>query len=415
MATTIDAKTEQMIHEIALGDFKGPGKADHDSDPLLARLTELGTVLWLDTGDLDEARGIWHSEFNALTTNNTLVNKVVQTGIFDALVPEAAAKIRAAMPDISDEALILEIGFILNCRTALRLIEAFGVHVSVELHPAMAHDIEASVYYGKRYFSICPELFYVKVPLTPEGYCAVARLGDAGVPVNFTLGFSARQNYLAAMFSQPSFVNVFLGRDNAVVSDNKLGDGKYVGEKACLATQRALIEIRKAHPEIKTRLIAASLRNGGQMRDLAGVDIYTAPPKAAQEFVALDLAPGSLVSQVNKDYPIELNEGLTEESTGLNTLWEVTPAFVAFVDACCALGRTAATGDQLVHAATQAGISFLRPFSPGEAETIKADGKIPELGKWSDVALDDLMTQSALQSFAVDQQSLDDRIRSLAG
>ena len=415
MATTIDAQTEQMIHEIALGDFKGPGKVDFDSNPLLARLTELGTELWLDTGDLDEARGIWHSEFTALTTNNTLVNKVVQTGIFDALVPDAAAKLRAAVPGISDEALVREIGFILNCRTALRLIEAFGVHVSVELHPAMAHDTEASVHYGKRYFSICPELFFVKVPLTPEGYCAVARLGDAGVPVNFTLGFSARQNYLAAMFSQPSFVNVFLGRDNAVVSDNKLGDGKYVGEKACLATQRALIEIRKAHPEIKTRLIAASLRNGGQMRDLAGVDIYTAPPKAAQEFIGLDLTPESLVSQVNKHYPIELNEGLTEENTGLNALWEVTPAFMAFADACCALGRTTATGDQLVRAATDVGLNFLRRFSPDEAETVKADGKIPVLGKWSDVALDDLMTQSALQSFAVDQQSLDDRIRSLAG
>ena len=415
MATTIDTKTEQMIHEIALGDFKGPGKVAFDSNPLLARLSELGTELWLDTGDLEEARGVWHSEFNALTTNNTLVNKVVQTGIFDALVPDAAAKLRAAVPDISDEALVREIGFILNCRTALRLIEAFGVHVSVELHPAMAHNIEASVHYAKRYFSICPELFYVKVPLTPEGYCAVARLGAAGVPVNFTLGFSARQNYIAALFSQPSFVNVFLGRNNAVVSDNKLGDGKYVGEKACLATQRALIETRKAHPEIKTRLIAASLRNGGQMRDLAGVDLYTAPPKAAQEFIALEMAPESLVSQVNKHYPIELNEGLTEENTGLGALWEVTPDFMAFAEACCALGRTAATGDQLVRAANEAGISFLRRFSPGESETIKAYGKIPVLGKWSDVALDDLMTQSALQSFAVDQQALDDRIRSLAG
>lgn len=415
MATMIDAKTQQMIHEIALGDFKGPGKREFESNPLLAKLVELGTELWLDTGDLEEASAIWHSEFTALTTNNTLVNKVVQTGIFDELIPEAAAKIRSAAPDIDDDTLIREIGFILNCRTALRLIEAFGVHVSVELHPAIGRDIEATVYYGKRYFSICPEWFFVKVPLTPEGYCAVARLGAAGVPVNFTLGFSARQNYLAARFSNPSYCNVFLGRNNAVVADNKLGDGKFVGEKACLATQRALIAIRKAHSEVKTRLIAASLRNGGQMRDLAGVDVYTAPPKAAQEFVALGLAPESLTCQVGAHYEIQLNDGLSEKEAGVDVLWEVTPQFEAFVETCVALDPVAATGDQLVSAADDAGLGFLYEFSAEEAATVRADGKIPILSKWPSVALDDLMTQSALQSFTVDQQALDDRIRSLAG
>jgi len=40
-------------------------------------------------------------------------------------------------------------------------------------------------------------------------------------------------------------------------------------------------------------------------------------------------------------------------------------------------------------------------------------GKIPRLGEWSqEVALDDLMTQSALQSFSKDQATLDGRIRS---
>ena len=40
-------------------------------------------------------------------------------------------------------------------------------------------------------------------------------------------------------------------------------------------------------------------------------------------------------------------------------------------------------------------------------------GKIPALDEWSqEIALDDLMTQSALQSFSKDQAELDDRIRS---
>ena len=48
-----------------------------------------------------------------------------------------------------------------------------------------------------------------------------------------------------------------------------------------------------------------------------------------------------------------------------------------------------------------------------ELEKIQEQGKIPRLEEWpNEVALDDLMTQSALQSFTKDQSSLDDRIRS---
>src|SRR5207249_11892434 len=131
-----------------------------------------------------------------------------------------------------------------NWRQALRLVAAVDATVSVELHPGMAHDIEASERYGRRYYAVCPERFIIKVPLTPDGFLAARRLSDAGIPVNFTLGFSARQNVLAACLARPSFVNVFMGRLNAFVSDNGLGDGRFVGEKATLSTQRAIRRVR---------------------------------------------------------------------------------------------------------------------------------------------------------------------------
>ena len=64
-----------------------------------------------------------------------------------------------------------------------------------------------------------------------------------------------------------------------------------------------------------------------------------------------------------------------------------------------------------------ASFSFFRQWSAGEQAEIQKGGKIPDLHRWCDVAAaDDMMTQAALQSFAVDQGELDDRIaRLMAG
>ncbi len=44
------------------------GRKNAESDPTLARLRELGTELWLDTGNLEEAQSLWKSQFSAATT-----------------------------------------------------------------------------------------------------------------------------------------------------------------------------------------------------------------------------------------------------------------------------------------------------------------------------------------------------------
>ena len=162
----------------------------------------------------------------------------------------------------------MEIAFILNALHGLRLVKHFSALVSVELHTATADDVEAAVSYGRRFSRISPKNFIVKVPLTAAGFLATRILRSEGIPVNFTLGFSARQNYLIARFASPSYVNVFLGRLNAYVSDNALGDGLLVGEKATLASQAAVTRVSRQAKK-PTRQIAASMRGGSQVRDLA--------------------------------------------------------------------------------------------------------------------------------------------------
>jgi len=180
------------------------GEPTHKGAPskIWQSVVAAGSRLWFDTGDLDEAAKVWTAEFSGLTTNNSLLNKEIQKGIYDELIRKSTAALRSADHNISERELLLETAFILNAHHALRLVQTFDAHVSVELHTDLANDVERTVSYGKRYFEICPERFYVKVPLTPAGLISARRLGEAGVPINFTLGYSARQNYLIALFSR---------------------------------------------------------------------------------------------------------------------------------------------------------------------------------------------------------------------
>jgi transaldolase len=414
---------ERETHRLSVEGYDPARVAQRDAFPSRAcwrRLRELGTRLWLDTGDLEEASALWTQEFTNLTTNNTLANKEVQKGLFDTVIREAGARLRAAAPELNGDQLVYEVGFIVNCRLALRLVEALDATVSVELHPGMAHDIEASERYGRRYFAVCPERFIIKVPLTPDGFLAARRLALSGIPVNFTLGFSARQNYLAARLSRTQYVNVFMGRLNAFVSDNGLGDGRFVGEKATLATQRALRELRKERGWEAPLLIGASMRDASQVPTLAGLDVFTLPTKVAADFQAMaEKQPVTLEAATGHDPKVQVAAGMDARQVGLEGLWKVDEGLRAFCDRLDQSPLDRMSGADLIALAGRHGIHWVRPWAPEDRAAIEADGKIPVFDRWKsglasgEIGLDDLMSQSALHSFIVDQRALDQRIEKL--
>jgi transaldolase len=383
------------------------------SDPTMARFKETGTELWIDTGDLEKAQSIWKSEFSALTTNNTLANQVVQTGVMDEVIHQTISRLNEVASGLTKEERVTEVGFVINCHIALRLVRAFKTKVSIELHPSMSRNIGRTLDYARRYYRVCPEYFIVKIPLTPEGYLSVRTLRKEGMPINFTLGFSARQNYLAARLSNPEFVNVFLGRLNQVVSENSVGEGDLVGEKVALATQEALLRVRKQYPEVGTRLIGASIRSGEQVAFLAGLDVMTIPPSAMEEFLKMKHPVGTMSSNIGKDINPEIDFSHLH-GPRFHKLWEVPDAFVQFVnDLLASTNLDSMNGGEMESFCRERNVDLFYPFSPAQLKKILDLGKIPRLGEWSqEVALDDLMTQSALQSFAKDQAALDDRIRS---
>ncbi len=417
-----DSATAHTIAKFSLRDFTAPDpglRSNLPTERVWRDLVATGTAAWLDTGDIDAIRKLWTQEFSALTTNNTLLNKEVQKGIYDDLVPEAAAAIAKADPAIDDDLQVLEIAFILNAVHGLKLVSNFDADVSVELHTKLARDAEATFQYGMRYAAVCPERFIVKVPLTPEGLIGARRLHDAGVRINFTLGFSARQNYLIANLAQPNFVNVFMGRNGAFVKNNGYGDGSNVGEKATLASQRALRELCRIKG-LDVKQIGASIRSGQQCFDLAGLDVFTIPTGAAEEYMALDPATDTVVDQTANDPEVVLAAGHDLADSKIDRMWEVSSSFKSAVDSLSFSAEL--TGDAILAHLQEHGAGDVFPvLNPEEQTRISAETKIPKATSWQNrvaagtASWDGLLTAAALASFHEDQIALDDRIRQSLG
>jgi transaldolase len=378
-------------------------------DPFWESLFNAGTELWLDTGDVDEAEANWATEMAALTTNNSLLNNEIQKGIYDIFITEAKGVVR----DLPQEERVKEIAFILNARHALRLALKFGGYVSVELHTDTAHDIKAIQNYGRRFHDICPEQFIIKVPYTAEGLIGARLLKDSGVKINFTLGFSARQNVLVTRISRPDYVNVFLGRIGAYMINNKLGDGSGAGEKAVISSQNWVTGLSAENPW-QTKQIAASLRNYSQLELLAGVDVFTMPPKVAA--AGHKELSGKFSSRTHENYDVSIFD--SAKDAHIEKFWEVDSKVLKLSERLAA--KIPATGSELIHIAHEEGCEDMFPsLSKEEKGFIVSDGKIPVHSRWEKkisegkIAPDTLLTLAGLASFTVDQDMLDQRIRSI--
>jgi len=372
-------------------------------------LRDTGTEIWLDTGDMEEAEANWTAEMSALTTNNTLLNNEIQKGIYDVFISEAKSLVR----ELPLEEKVKEIAFILNARHGLRLASKFGGMVSVELHTDTAHDIKAIEYYGKRLHEISPEHFIIKVPYTAAGLIGARRLKDTGVRVNFTLGFSARQNVIVTKVTRPDYLNVFLGRIGAFIASNKLGDGAGAGEMAVISSQNWVTGF-SAKNEWQTKLIAASIRDHKQLELLAGADVFTIPPKVAS--AGHKSIKDKFTSRMHMNY--ETGISASGKAAHLEKFWTVDDKVLNLAERLAA--KVPETNTELIDIAHEEGCEDMFPLLTKEEKSLLAsDGKIPVYSKWEDkikegkIAPDTLMTLAGLASFTSDQKALDDRILSI--
>jgi len=386
-------------------------KLDEKPSPYWSNYLKKGSYLWLDTGNIEAAMKIWTSDFSALTTNNTLLNHEIQKGTYDTVIPIIAAKISSLSPDEQ----IKEIAFCLNAIHGLRLVKTFSAQVSVELHTDLAHDINGIIDTATRLHHCAPAHFIIKVPYTASGLIAARHLKNKGIPINFTLDFSVRQNAFASVVAQPKYTNVFLGRLGAYFKNNHLGEGKYIGEKVTLETQHCL-RIMNRKGLSQTRLIAASIRNSDQLVHMAGTDVFTIPLKVAEDAMNRNITPEK--SHVNDIPEINLFDNENIKRLQLKKLWQVRNHEIETI--LHFNNKLPKTGQELEEYAREHGCRDIFPvLSQSEHDILKQDGKIPDHSKWEnkiiagEIGIDTLLNLAGLYSFESDQQQLDNRIKNV--
>ena len=128
-----------------------------------------------------------------------------------------------------------------------------------------AIDVEGMLKEGRALARIAKNVT-VKVPLTFDGLKACRELTDDGTMVNVTLCFSATQALLAAK-AGATFISPFVGR-----LDDAGQDG--------MELVREIRTVYDNYPDLKTQILAASIRNVMHVKQAAliGADVATVPP-----------------------------------------------------------------------------------------------------------------------------------------
>ena len=153
---------------------------------------------------------------------------------------------------------------------------------------ATTTDAEGMIAEGREIAKIHPNMV-VKIPMTVEGLKAVKVLTAEGIKTNVTLIFTANQALLAAR-AGAAYVSPFLGR---------LDDISTPG----IDLIQSIADIFANYPEIKTEIIAASVRNPIHVTEcaLAGADIATVPYKVIEQMTHHPLTDAG-IEKFKKDY-----------------------------------------------------------------------------------------------------------------
>jgi transaldolase len=146
-----------------------------------------------------------------------------------------------------------------------------------------ATDYETMQREADKLAAIAPNIA-VKVPLTEAGLRVCKNLSARGIMVNVTLCFSAAQALLAAK-AGATFISVFVGRLDDIGHDG-------------ISVLDEVIQMYRQHPDIQTKVLAASLRHVQHvlMAAKVGADVATMPPKILRQMFAHPLTDKGLAA-----------------------------------------------------------------------------------------------------------------------
>lgn len=182
----------------------------------------------------------------------------------------------------------------------LRVLVGFGAEilkrvpgrVSTEVDPVYSFDAENTIESAReiirlyKELGVSPDRVLIKIASTWEGFQACKVLEKEGIHCNMTVVFSIIQAKLAAEVGA-TLISPFVGRSMDWYHKHHPG-GDYSGTKdPGVKLVREISSFYKSH-NIKTEIMAASLRSIDECLHLAGVDLMTINVKLLQELKDAD-------------------------------------------------------------------------------------------------------------------------------
>lgn len=162
--------------------------------------------------------------------------------------------------------------------TIIEICEIVDGPVSVEV---TSEDFEGMMNEARE-FVTWGDNAIIKVPLTPDGLRACKALSDDGVGVNVTLCFSANQALLAAK-AGATYISPFVGRVDDIGNDG-------------MQIIADIVEIYSNYPDLKTQVLAASIRHAHHVHQAAliGAHVATMPFKVINQMFKHPLTDSGL-------------------------------------------------------------------------------------------------------------------------
>ena len=420
----------QMDISRLVSDFAGrgvePTPVKMISSPLLAALRKAGTShIYADTADhmelkalVDAGDGRILQEIDGNTANQPLVHKVLDRYLEETNLKSWAEALGRLSKNLSDSKLHAILYAMVCGRIGNDFVGTFADgrswEISLQLHMALVDDFETAKEVA-RHLKHMVSSALVKVAFTPHHpHCfLLARdLEREGIAVNFTSTFSARQAVVAALLSNVTRTNIFMGRLNQGLH------AELLGEHVDLEAQRALLQLRR-DPAIKTQLIVASMRDWQTFVRTAGCDVYTAPVSVIRDFLKqTEIPPEEIRSELQTSYNDRL--GIAQDVLDrlgrerIARLYRVEPELIEFVKEFRATAEYCelADGDRLFRRFDEAGFGDLF-YAPDKSEwsEIRRD-KIPDLESplTARIALDTLYSLLADADFSKYQDEMDRKL-----
>lgn len=276
----------------------------------IASLLASGTKLWLDSIDPDLVISNRKMGATGATSNPIIVTNLIKTGRFDDLIAKFAKQGMSA----SDIAWAVTDQLVTNAESVFLPVwestKGNDGYVSFELDPlledasAPPHAVRVAKYIelGKKWSSGHKNRM-IKVPATPAGIGALEELTAAGVPLNVTLIFSARQyeaardaiwkgaQRLSSLSHFKSVYSVFVSRIDIYTEKQNPGLSPASQGQVGILNAKRIYDLNrdfwKSHPTpLQQEMIFASTGTKKPtdaawkyVAALAGSDIQTNPPE----------------------------------------------------------------------------------------------------------------------------------------